>query len=78
MPEETLLENNQARIVSILCPGRWEIRYYTEYNIAATPLNNAQPWRLFCCIIHKEKGKYACRATQIPGNIAPGFPRGNC
>lgn len=22
---------------------------YTELNIAATPLNNAQPWRLFLC-----------------------------
>lgn len=30
MPEETLLENNQARIVSTFCQGRREIGYYTE------------------------------------------------
>lgn len=48
--QKELLKNNSIgleRIFFLICGTMFR---YTKCNIAATPLNNAQPWRLFLCL----------------------------
>lgn len=48
--EITPIKNNRIHHGSTFFLNYGLVCRYTGYNIAATPLNNAQPWRLFLCL----------------------------